>query len=258
MMKMDKLLLVAALSVPMLLLATGGCNGKNKKAKNPGSGEKPESMKGTAKSIEEDRIKCSEKGNRVEKLDLNHDTIPDVTKVYATVSKYGIEKEVMICREADLNFDGKKDIIRYFSDEGRPLREELDMDFDGRIDVVNYFENGKIVKQEMDTNFDGLVDIWNYFADGKLVRSERDSNKDGKPDIWEHYTNGELKRIGYDVDGDGKVDRRERSEDEEEVAEKPASEAGSTSGESGEGTEGGGESGGGEGSGGAETSGQSQ
>jgi hypothetical protein len=251
-MKMAKLILMAALFAPVMLLSTGGCNGKNKKANNPGTAESPQSMKGTAKSIEADRIKCEEKGNRVEKLDLNHDTIPDVTKVYSTVTKYGIEKEVMICREADLNFDGRKDIIRYFSDEGRPLREELDMDFDGKIDVVNYFENGKIVKQEMDTNFDGLVDIWNYFAEGKLVRSERDSNKDGKPDIWEHYSNGELMRIGYDVDGDGKVDRWERSEEGEEVAEKPASEAGSAGGE---GKEGGG---GGEGGGEEETSGESQ
>lgn len=206
-----------------LLLSATGCDKKNKGAKNAGDISTPEKMKGTAKSIEEDRLKCGGegKGFRVENLDLNYDTIADVRKVYATVTKYDIEKEVIVCREADLNFDGKKDIIRYFSDEGRPLREELDMDFDGRIDVVNYFENGKIVKQEMDTNWDGLVDIWNYFADQKLVRSERDSNKDGKPDVWEHYTDGELKRIGYDVDGDGKVDRWERSDEDEEVAEKP-------------------------------------
>jgi len=241
-MKKPGFLLIALLLTPALLLAASGCNGKNKNAKSAKGIETPEKMKGTAKSIEDDRLKCEGEGEgyRVENLDLNHDTIADVRKVYATVTKYDIEKEVMICREADINFDGRKDIIRYFSDEGRPLREELDMDFDGKIDVVNYFENGKIVKQEMDTNFDGLVDIWNYFADQDLVRSERDSNKDGQPDVWEHYSNGELKRIGYDVDGDGKVDRWERSDEEEEIAEKPAPETEEAEAEAEEETEEGG------------------
>jgi hypothetical protein len=237
------LAIVSLLFVPVLVLSAG-CNGKNKKTKTAKEGDVPESMKGTAKSIEDDRFKCQGegKGYKVENLDLNHDTVPDVKKVYATVTKYDIEKEVMICREADLNFDGRKDIIRYFSDEGRPLREELDMDFDGKIDVVNYFENGKVVKQEMDTNFDGLVDIWNYFSEGQLVRAERDSDKDGKADIWEHYSGGELKRIGYDVDGDGKVDRWERSEEgEEEVAEKPVEKEEGESGEGGSGEGGSGE-----------------
>ena len=225
-MKLIKYFFVAAV-LPFCIAMSGGCGGDKKNSNTAASADNPQSMKGTAKSIEDDRLRCEGgKGNRVENLDLNHDNVADVRKVFSAVTKFGIEKEILICREADLNFDGRKDIIRYFSDEGRPLREELDMDFDGKIDLVNYFENGKVIKQEMDTNFDGLVDIWNFYADQKMVRSERDSNKDGTPDVWEHYSDGELKRIGYDLDGDGKVDRWERSGEEEEAGGKPESKEG--------------------------------
>ena len=214
-MKTSMFLVVTGLCALGVLLCAGGCGSKKGKNSNTAAGAAPEAIKGTAKVIADDRSKCASEGHKVENLDLNHDTVPDVKEVYATVTKFGVEKEVMICREADLNFDGRKDIIRYFSDEGRPLREELDMDFDGKIDLVNYFEDGKVIKQEMDSNFDGLVDIWNFFAGSKLVRSERDSNADGTADIWEHYKEGKLARIGYDTDGDGKVDHWERSEGEE-------------------------------------------
>ena len=235
-MKLNKYFSVMAVMavLPFCIAISGGCGGDDKNSNTAASIDNPQKMKGTAKSIEEDRLRCEGgKGNRVENLDLNHDNVADVRKVFSTVTKFGIEKEILICREADLNFDGRKDIIRYFSDEGRPLREELDMDFDGKIDLVNYFENGRVIKQEMDTNFDGLVDIWNFFADQKMVRSERDSNNDGTPDVWEHYADGELKRIGYDLDGDGKVDRWERSGEEDEAAKPPEEK----SGEEGEGEE---------------------
>ena len=218
--------LVAGLCVVLML----GCGDK---AKGGGGGESttPDKLAGATTPIEEGESRCDDEGHRVENSDLNDDGVTDVRTVYAMVENHGVETEVMVCKETDLNFDGKKDIIRYFSDEGRPLRQEVDLDFDGGIDVITYFEDGKIVRSEYDTNFDGKVDMWNYYQDGKILRSERDRNGDGKLDEWEHFDKeGNLLRIGYDTDGDGKVDHWERA-DTGEVIEEPEEEPGEEAGE---------------------------
>jgi len=218
----------------ILCLALAAC-GPSKKGKGGGESTTPAGLEGATQNVAEDRSRCDPEGKRVEKTDLNNDTVVDVTNVYATVSKHGIEHEVLVCKETDLNFDGKKDIIRYFSDEGRPLRQEVDLDFDGNIDVISYFEDGKVVRSEYDTNFDGKVDMWNYYQQGNLLRSERDRDGDGKLDEWEHFDKeGNLLRIGYDTDGDGKVDHWERA-DTGEVIEEPGEEPGEAPGEEPEG-----------------------
>jgi hypothetical protein len=210
--------------LPVALVMTLAACGGDKKSKGSKEGTTPEGLTGATQDVHEDRSRCEAEGHRVENTDLNDDGVIDVRNVYATVTKHGIEHEVLVCKETDLNFDGKKDIIRYFSDEGRPLRQEVDLDFDGGIDVITYFEDGKIVRSEYDTNFDGKVDMWNYYQQGKLLRSERDRNGDGKLDEWEHFDKeGNLLRIGYDTDGDGKVDHWERA-DTGEVVEEPEEE----------------------------------
>lgn len=212
-----RLILIAA------VVALAAC-GADKKGKGSKESTTPTGLEGGTQDVAEDRSRCESEGHRVENTDLNDDGVIDVRNVYATVTKHGIEHEVLVCKETDLNFDGKKDIIRYFSDEGRPLRQEVDLDFDGNIDVLTYFEDGKIVRSEYDTNFDGKVDMWNYYQQGKLLRSERDRNSDGKLDEWEHFDKeGNLLRIGYDTDGDGKVDHWERA-DTGEVVEEPEEE----------------------------------
>ena len=215
-------------SLVVLAVALAAC-GADKKGKGAKEGTTPAGLEGATHDVAEDRSRCEAEGHRVENTDLNNDGVVDVRNVYATVTKHGIEHEVLVCKETDLNFDGKKDIIRYFSDEGRPLRQEVDLDFDGGIDVITYFEDGKIVRSEYDTNFDGKVDMWNYYQDGKILRSERDRNGDGKLDEWEHFDKeGNLLRIGYDTDGDGKVDHWERA-DTGEVIEEPEEEPGEES-----------------------------
>lgn len=207
--------LVAMLCVALLF----GCGDKNKTSRG-GESTTPTKLGGATAPIEEGESRCEDEGHRVEIADLNNDGVTDVRTVYAMVESHGVESEVMVCKETDLNFDGMKDIIRYFSDEGRPLRHEIDLDFDGHIDVIFYFEDGQIIRSEYDTNFDGKVDKWNYYQDGKLKSSEADRNGDQEKDEWQHFDeDGNLLRIGYDTDGDHKVDHWERADTGEEVEE---------------------------------------
>jgi hypothetical protein len=212
------------------LAVLAGCGDKGNGA--AGGPTTPKKLAGATAPVVEGESRCGDEGHRVENSDLNNDTVIDVRTVYALVENHGVETEVMVCKETDLNYDGTKDIIRYFSDEGRPLRHEIDLDFDGHIDVITYFEDGKIIRSEYDTDYDGQVDMWNYYAEGRLTASERDRNGDGEKDEWQHFDEeGELVRIGYDTDGDGKVDHWERADVEqaepgptEEQEEPPAEE----------------------------------
>lgn len=147
--------------------------------------------------------RCDRKLGRELLVDLNQDGRPDVRKVFKSVG----EDEVQVCREADLNFDGTKDVFVYFEDTGRILRDEVDLDFDQRIDIVSYWSNGKVVKQEIDTNSDGLVDRVRYLQNDQPIRLEGDTDGDGRVDLWEYYVSGRLVRVGTDENGDGKADK---------------------------------------------------
>ena len=204
-------------------------------------------LSGPVRSPENDGSRCPRgKGLEVEVMDTNHDNIADVRKVYKLVTtKEGDRKitiKILICREIDLNHDGKKDVFRFYNDKGRPEKELEDYNFDGVIDLIAYFENGKIVREELDRNGDGRIDEWriyevvNPFADNydpyasvyvtssqeesentqpKLMRIEQDNNFDGRVDAWQYYKEGEIAHIGIDSDGDGRPDRWYRSEAEQ-------------------------------------------
>lgn len=146
--------------------------------------------------------RCEAKDGRESLVDLNQDDVPDVRKVYKTVG----DNEVLVCREADLNFDGVKDWFVFFSDTGQITRDEADLDFDKGIELITTYAKGKAVKQEYDTNSDGLVDRVRYLQDGMPIRLEADRNGDGKVDEWEYYQDGKLVRVGTDDDWDGKAD----------------------------------------------------
>jgi hypothetical protein len=161
--------------------------------------------------------KCQGEGDRheVSEYDTSGDDRPDVRKVFLRVGDGSLARLVLVCRESDLNSDGSKDVVRYYTDEGRPLREEADRNFDGRMDELTLFQEGLVLRQELDANFDGKVDTKIFFDAGKALRSERDmagrSTADHwQPDRWEYYENGHVVRMGTDVDGDGKVDRWDR------------------------------------------------
>src|SRR4051812_20986319 len=147
--------------------------------------------------------------------DTSGDDLPDVRKVFLRVGDGTLARLVLVCRESDLNSDGAKDVIRYYTDEGRPLREEADRNFDGVMDEITIFQEGMIQRQEFDSTGDGKVDTKVFFDAGKPLRTERDlkarSTADKwQPDRWEYFEDGRVVRMGTDIDGDGTVDRWDR------------------------------------------------
>jgi hypothetical protein len=156
-------------------------------------------------------------GYEVTEYDTSGDSTPDVRKLFKTMGEGTLARLVLVCREADLNGDRRKDIVRLYNDEGRPIREEADRDFDGTIDEVTHFTKGRITLREVDTSGNGTIDTKIFYEAGLPVRAERDMKGRStvatwQPDRWEYYDEGRTVRVGTDLDGDGKVDRWDRDE----------------------------------------------
>ena len=157
-------------------------------------------------------------GYEVTEYDTSGDNTPDVRKLFKIMGEGSLSRLVLVCREADLNGDRRKDIVRLYTDEGRPMREEADRDFDGRIDEITEFTDGRITLRQVDTSGDGMIDTKIFYEAGEPVRAERDMKSrstvaEWRPDRWEYYDEGRTVRIGTDLNGDGKVDRWDRDED---------------------------------------------
>lgn len=156
---------------------------------------------------EDDGRRCPTAEDYIEEsLDTSGDNVADVRKVYRSEGEGADRRKVLVCREMDLNHDGRKDVFRFYNDDGRPLREMSDGDFDGQIDSIAFFEDGRMVREELDRDHDGRPDEIRHYTRGVLMRVERDDNRDGEVDVWEHWSDGNLLRIGYDVDGDHVAD----------------------------------------------------
>ena len=201
-------------TISLLLVGTvwlGACGGANGKGQGSTGPSKNESVR--LGNID-DQTQCDAKGGREMLIDLNQDGQPDVRKIY---KKTGTE-EIVVCREADLNFDGIKDIYIFFDDTGQITRDEVDLDYDGKIDIISTYVKGKVIKQEIDTNADSKVDRVRHLQDDLPVRVEGDTDGDGQVDYWEYYEAGKLVRIGIDKDGDGRADDWSRDETASKVA----------------------------------------
>ena len=165
------------------------------------------------------RCDVDEGTHEVSEYDTSGDEVPDVRRVFRRAGDPPVIRLVLVCREADLNGDGSKDVVRYYNDEGRPIREEADRNFDGQIDTITFFQDGRIVRQEIDDNADGRVDMKVFFDDaGQALRAERDlagrsTPTQWHPDRWEYFEHGRMVRMGTDIDGDGRVDRWDRDHD---------------------------------------------
>jgi len=184
---------------------------------SPGAAERSETSSG-AEAADGGRCVSDGPGYEISEYDTSGDNTPDVRKLFRTMGQGSLARLVLVCREADLNGDRRKDIVRIYTDEGRPMREEADRDFDGRIDEVSHFTNGRISLQEIDTDGNGVIDTKIFYEAGQPDHAERDmTNRSSKghwqPDRWEYYTDGRTVRIGTDIDGDGKVDRWDRDEE---------------------------------------------
>lgn len=159
---------------------------------------------------------CDTSDKRVATFDLNRDDQPDVWKMYATVEEGGTTLEVMTCKQADLDYDGKKDYVATYTRTGEILAEEFDFTFDSEFDAREHYdpETGRVHLIERDSDHDKQPDVWEkYDADGRLESVRRDRNADGKPDYWEQYEAGVLVAILYDDDYDNRVDRKDQAGD---------------------------------------------
>ena len=194
------------------VLALAACAGSKKDAKNADSAATTLDLKG----VGGERCDASKPGREFSEYDSSGDGKPDVRKVLLSIGEGVDARQVMICREADVDGDGRKDVIRYYDDNGRSLREEADRNFDGKMDLAVIFQNGKIVRKEVDENHDGKIDTRIFFEKDLPLRAERDLSgkstpNEWRPDRWEYYENGVMVRMGTDLDGDARVDRWDRN-----------------------------------------------
>ncbi len=209
------------IGAPWVALLMVGCGGSQKQveaAQTVESVERATPLSGLTAPIRKlklSRCDAIRENRELKEYDTNNDMINDVRKVFILAGAAPAVRRILICREADIDHDMRKDVIRYYDDEGRAEQEEADRDFDGKIDSVTFFEDGAIAREEADLNRDGWVDIRTYYEDGHVIRTERDlarRSRGGKwkPDRWEYFEEGRLVRMGSDLDGDGKVDRWDR------------------------------------------------
>lgn len=173
------------------------------------------------------RCDASQPNRETSEYDTSGDDRADVRKVFQRMGEAPATRLVLICREADLNGDGTKDVVRFYNDEGRPLREEADRDFDGQMDEISFFEQGRVQRMENDTNHDGRIDSKTFYERGQPVRTERDTagrstDTEWHPDRWEYFDNGRMVRVGADLDGDSVVDRWDRDGSERPRTEEEA------------------------------------
>ena len=158
-----------------------------------------------------DRSRCDDQGKQVVTLDANGDGKPDVIKLFIATAHEGHTIQQLVCKQTDLDFDGKIDLVQYYGPNGEIFMDEYSMDYSGKFNGRTFFQDGKKVRSEKDMDFDGKPDYFEFFEGGKLVRVERDRNGDGKIDEWQYYENGRLDRIGQDTTGSGRVDKWERN-----------------------------------------------
>jgi hypothetical protein len=186
------------LGCAILVVAAAGCAGQKAAVAPPSTGSASTDIHQPPTGTEQ-----------VQAFDLRRSGKPDVwVYTVSTQDATGRPVQRRVRKEADLNGDGKVDIVYVFDADGQVVKETLDLDFDGKIDDSLYFEKGKKVRSEKDLDGDGRVDTWNYYdAKEKLVRKERDVKGAGRVDYWEYWEDGAIDRIGEDLDGDGQVDR---------------------------------------------------
>jgi hypothetical protein len=204
------------ISLLLLTVALVGCGSKSPDPVTSPGASQSESTSG-GEVADAGRCMPDGPGYEVTEYDTSGDNTPDVRKLFKTMGEGSLARLVLVCREADLDGDRRKDIVRLYNDEGRPMREEADRDFDGRIDEVTHFTNGRVTLREVDTSGNGMIDTKIFYEAGVPVRAERDMEGRStvatwQPDRWEYYSEGRTVRVGTDVNGDGKVDRWDRDE----------------------------------------------
>jgi hypothetical protein len=81
-----------------------------------------------------DRSRCDDKGKQVVSLDANGDGKPDVIKLFLSVSQDGHTVQQLVCKQTDLDFDGKIDLVQYYGPaNGELFMDEYSMDYSGKF-----------------------------------------------------------------------------------------------------------------------------
>jgi hypothetical protein len=210
-------IVVSSTALVVALGALAACGPPQKGAASPNADD------GTA--IGYDRSRCDDKKMRIVRLTTRGDGRPDIWKFYAATVESGTKLDVLVCKQVDLNHDGRVDVVAYYDATGNVVKEEIDLDFDSKFDETVFYEAGRVLRKELDRNHDGRPDVWSYYENDKLVRIEKDTQFRGRVDCWEYYEAGKLDRIGWDTTGSGRVDRWARAPDEpdeEGAAARPA------------------------------------
>ena len=185
--------------------AAAGCNKGKKDTTTP-------KAEGGSEVAKVDPTLCETSGKNVVSYDLNHDSRPDVWKMYRRDDSGGTTLEVLTCKQVDFDHDGRKDWVVGYTPKGTEAFEKADFDYDGRFDMYTVYDpkTAKKLEVERDSDFDGQYDIKEVYDRFGLLNSvRRDRNGDGQPDYWEQYKDGGLIAILYDDDYDNKVDRKE-------------------------------------------------
>lgn len=211
---------LGGVALAVLCLSAVACKAKNTKGPDKAAQQADEEAAKQAKAEEEallaqvaknpsmkpmlvDDARCNKAGKKVHQVDVNSDGRADLI----TLTARGKLGESLVCKQADLNFDGRLDAFLHYDDQERLDREQFDLDFDGKIDLGRYYKEGLLFLDEQDLDHDGYVDAWRRYDKARLTRIDDDRDHDGRPDMFTFYAAGQIDRVGYDVDGDGKVDR---------------------------------------------------
>jgi hypothetical protein len=212
--------------VALLSIGTAcACGGTQRPGGNPAADLKQSSDDAGAKF---DRSRCDDRGKQVVTLDANGDGKPDVIKLFVPAFQGGTQVQQLVCKQTDLDFDGKIDLVQYYGQVGELFMDEYSVNYNGKFNGRTFYQDGKKVRAEKDMDFDGKPDYFEFYEGGKLVRVERDRNGDGKVDEWQYYESGRLDRIGYDTTGSGRVDKWERGPEggiDTQIAQAPESTA---------------------------------
>ena len=196
--------------VPTLMLGLWGCASTTALQTGQPTAGKLQAVRAADGTIIDDHSLCDWKGRKDREVIETAGTgavQPNIRRVYQVFGSGADRRRVLVCREVDTNFDGIKDTVRRYDEDGQAKEELSDTNYDGKIDTWIVFTKGRLAEVKIDHNRDGVPDEWKTYVDGKLVRIKRDTNFDGKPDTWEMYQKGHLVRSGVDEDHDGRVDR---------------------------------------------------
>ncbi len=202
--------LITLLLTSVALLYATGCSKSKKKKTTPDTQKTeqtgPRFQLSVVQGDESSLLRCKvPEGGRLVTFDINRDKDKniDIWKVFRADG-------TLACREMDLNFDGSRDLIIKYYDNGRDPRVIWqDQDFNGKFDIVLYIRpDGTLEKTEMDTNSDGKIDLWKEYRinrdkENVVFSVTRDLDHDGYKDYWERYDeNGVIDEISWTDSGD--------------------------------------------------------